>query len=192
MAGFLEKGAEGTFALTPLGLLATEVNEGHTLLMPLLATSEKCKDLTGSEIACILAGFLREGGGQEEESANIYEVGLRSDVTDVLTWIDGQARALEREEDRLRYFSPTGFWDLSPLWVCVTARWIAGVGLTQLATEFEMFEGNIQRGLLRIANLLEEWGSLATLRRDLPMLEKLGALRFLRDEIVVDSLYLRL
>jgi hypothetical protein len=159
--------------------------------MPLLATSEKCKDLTGAEIACILAGFLREGGGQEE-SADIYGVGLRSEVTDVLTWIDGQARALEREEDRLRYFSPTGYWDLSPLWVCVTARWIAGVGLTQLAAEFEMFEGNIQRGLMRIANLLEEWGSLATLRRDLPMLEKLGALRFLRDEIVVDSLYLRL
>jgi superfamily II RNA helicase len=192
-AGFLSKEPE-SYKLTPLGLLATEVNEGHNLLMPLLSESGRCKDLTGSEIACILAGFLREGGSAkaEEETASIYDAELRSEVTDTLLWIDGQARALEREEDRLRYFSPTGFWDLSPLWVCVTARWLTGVGLTQLASEFEMFEGNIQRGLMRIANLLEEWGSLATLRRDLPMLEKLGALRFLRDEIVVDSLYLRL
>ena len=193
-AGFLEKAAPlglPKWSLTPLGLLATEVNEGHNLLMPLLATSGRCKDLSGDEIACLLAGFLREGGGQEEGSS-IFDVGLRTEVTDILMWIDATARGFEKEEDRLKYFSPTGFWDLSPLWVCVTARWIAGVGLTQLAAEFEMFEGNIQRGLMRIANLLEEWGSLATLRRDLVTLEKLGSLRFLRDEIVVDSLYLRL
>jgi superfamily II RNA helicase len=196
LEAFLEKGGflskeSGTYTLSPLGLLASEVNEGHNILMPVLATSDRCKDLTGDEIACILAGFLREGGGQEE-GISVYDAGLRTEVTDVLMWIDGQARGFEKEEDRLKYYSPTGFWDLSSLWVCITARWLAGVGLTQLATEFEMFEGNIQRGLMRIANLLEEWGSLATLRRDLPMLEKLGSLRFLRDEIIVDSLYLRL
>jgi hypothetical protein len=55
-----------------------------------------------------------------------------------------------------------------------------------------LFEGNVQRGLLRVANLLEEWGSVATLRQDLATLEKLSSLRFLRDEVIVDSLYLRL
>jgi hypothetical protein len=74
----------------------------------------------------------------------------------------------------------------------VAARWIAGYGLTQIATEFGLFEGNVQRGLMRIVNLLEEWGAIATLRSDLATLEGLRALKFMRDEIIVDSLYLRL
>jgi hypothetical protein len=49
-----------------------------------------------------------------------------------------------------------------------------------------------QRGLLRVASLLEEWGAIATLRSDVDTLEKLSGLRLLRDEVIVDSLYLRL
>ena len=84
------------------------------------------------------------------------------------------------------------FWQLSALWGCVVARWVAGAGLTEIASEFELFEGNIQRGLLRVANLLEEWAAICELRADLEGLERVRGLRFLRDEIVVDSLYLRL
>jgi hypothetical protein len=100
----------------------------------------------------------------------------------------------------------------------VTARWLgvgtsdaSGAGLTEIAAEFGLFEGNVQRGLLRVANILEEWATVCELRRDLAGLEKIrgfrcgqetatlvthpervGGFRFLRDEIVTDSLYLRL
>jgi hypothetical protein len=177
--------------LSDLGCASTETNEGHGILMPLLAVSGRCAPLTAEEIACVLAGFLREGGGSDKQPS-IEAAGLRTEVTDVLYWIDETARACERDEDAAHVLSPSGFWDLSPLWVCVAARWIAGAGLSAIAAEFDLFEGNVQRGLLRIANLLEEWGSVATLRRDLATLEALGSLRFLRDEVVVDSLYLRL
>jgi hypothetical protein len=88
--------------------------------------------------------------------------------------------------------SPLEFWNLSSLWVCVAARWLAGAGLTEIATEFGLFEGNVQRGLMRVANLLEEWAAICELRRDLAGLERVRGLRFLRDEVIVDSLYLRL
>jgi hypothetical protein len=48
----------------------------------------------------------------------------------------------------------------------------AGADLTQIATEFELFEGNVQRGLMRIANILEKWASLYEIRSDLEGLEK--------------------
>ena len=183
--------AEGDAGLTPRGVAATEVNEGHAILMPMLAFSDRMADLSGEEIACVLAAFLNES--RVENPPTLASSGLRREVIDVLNWSHDTATACQRTEATHRVLEPSeDFWTLSSLWVCIAARWIAGAGLTELAAEFELFEGNIQRGLMRIANLLEEWGAVATLRCDLPTLEKLSGLRFLRDEVIVDSLYLRL
>jgi len=174
--------------VTTLGLMASETNEGHCILMPLLAASGKTAALSGEDIACVLAYFLREGN----DESTLNSADLSEEVSDVLTWIEKQARACQATEDKFGVFSPSGFWNLSPLWVCVVSRWLDNTPLTLIAAEFGMFEGNVQRGLLRVANLLEEWGALATLRQDLATLEKLSGLRFLRNEVIVDSLYLRL
>jgi superfamily II RNA helicase len=140
----------------------------------------------------VLAGFLREGGGNEESAPAIDDCGLRDEVVAIFDWIDEQTHVMQKDEDRKRIYSPFGFWSLSSLWVAIVAEWIAGAGLSEIATTFGIFEGNIQRGLLRVANLLEEWAAVAELRRDLATLEKIRGLRFLRDEIIVDSLYLRM
>jgi len=176
--------------VTPLGMTATETNEGHIILMPLLAASGRTADLTADEIACVLAVFLREGNSEDEPS--IYSAGLRTEVTDVLGWIDYRSSECQRTEDRHKVHSPADFWSISTTWVCIVSRWLAGAGLTEIASEFGLFEGNVQRALMRVANLLEEWGAIATLRRDLATLEKLAGLQFLRGEVVIDSLYLRI
>jgi len=177
-----------TLTLSPLGLSATETNEGHMILMPLLAASGRTNDLSGEEIACVVAAFLREGS----KEASIDSADLSKAAKDALYWVDDQARICQRTEDKHRVHSPSDFWTLSSLWVCVTSRWLAGAGLSEIAVEFDLFDGNVQRGLLRVSNLLEEWAAIATLRHDLATLEKLASLRFLRDDIVMDSLYLRL
>jgi hypothetical protein len=187
--GFLPAAAEEP---TLLGQMASEVAEGHCILMPLLAMSEKTKDLTAIEIACVLAGFLSESGGSKDCEPTLADSGLRREALDVLYWVDTQTQALMDTEERAGVSSPADFWRLSALWVAVTARWNTGASLTEIATEFGMFEGNVQRGLLRVANILEEWATVCELRRDLAGLEKIRGFRFLRDEIVTDSLYLRL
>ena len=184
--GFLD--AEG--GLTELGVCATEVNEGHGLLMPWLAASGLVAEIAAEEIPCVLAAFLREGSGRDEEEAPAWsENGLSAEAVSALEALRKQAgiwtstAGSQVRED---------YWSLSRLWVSVAARWMAGEGITQIAAATGLFEGNVQRGLLRIANLLEEWGSLATVRRDLTTLERLASLTFLRGEVVVDSIYLRL
>jgi superfamily II RNA helicase len=176
--------------LTPLGIMATEVNEGHNILMPLLAESGKVAGLTAEETACVLAGFLREGN--DDAPPSLDSAGLGAQALAALNWLDRRAYACQTDEDRAGVVSPPDFWNLSSLWVCVAARWLAGAGLTEIALEFGLFEGNVQRGLMRVANLLEEWAAICELRRDLAALERIRGLRFLRDEVIVDSLYLRL
>ena len=181
--GFLDS-TDGS--LTPLGVAATEVNEGHGILMPLLAFSDKAADLTAEEIACMLAGFIEDNRDEPDS------MGLRKEAMDVIYWMDAKTAELQRMEAKHGVLAASGFWELSTMWVCIARDWLAGAGLTQIANAYDLFEGNIQRGLMRIANLLDEWGAIATLRCDLPTLEKLSGLRFLRDEVIVDSLYLRL
>lgn len=186
--GFLDGGG----SLTPLGTLGSDVAEGHNILMPLLAASGKATLLTSAELPCILAAFIREGGGRPGEGPSLDAAGLRPEALSVLTWLDGAAHACQADEDRARVLSPPDFWDLSALWACVISRYMAGAGLAEIAAEFDLFEGNVQRGLLKVANLLEEWAVLCELRSDLEGLERLRSLTLLRSDVVVDSLYLRL
>lgn len=183
--GFLDSAGD----LTPIGVAATEVNEGHGILMPLLAFSGRTADLTAEEVACILASFLEDN---RDDAPPPEAMRLRKEAMDVMRWIDSLTAKCQADESRHGILAYDGSWNGSTLWVCIARDWLAGAGLTELAESSGLFEGNIQRGLMQIANLLEEWGSMATLRRDLATLEKLGSLRFLRDEVVVDSLYLRL
>jgi superfamily II RNA helicase len=183
--GFLDSVGD----LTPIGTAATEVNEGHGILMPLLAFSDRTADLTAEEVACILASFLEDN---RDDAPPPEAMRLRKEAMDVMRWLDSLSAKCQADESRHGILEYDGSWNGSTLWVCIAREWLAGAGLTELAESSGMFEGNIQRGLMQIANLLEEWGAIATLRRDLATLEKLGSLRFLRDEVVVDSLYLRL
>lgn len=186
--GFLDASSRG---LTLLGKLGSDIAEGHNILMPLLAESGKVAGLPAEQLAAVLAAFIRDGNpGEGPLLADATD--LSKQAMDLLQWLDGTAQACLRDEDRAGVLSPTGFWDLSSLWVCIVSRYLAGAGLPEIAAEFGLHEGNVQRGLLKVVNLLEEWAVLCELRRDLDGLEQVRKLRLLREDVVVDSLYLRL
>lgn len=185
--GFIPEEGVG---LTDVGVAASEVNEGHVILMPLLAASGTMSGLSGDEMACVLAAFLQESGGDDAPTIDSLTC-VTPATAAALEWLQQEATRCARYEGK-RWANAADFWELSGLWVSVVAQWLAGDSISQIASAFGMFEGNIQRALLRIANILEEWAAIATVRRDLATLESLTALRFLRDEIVVDSIYLRM
>lgn len=186
--GFLESTGGG---LTLLGKMGSDIAEGHNILMPLLAESGKVTGLPAEQLAAVLAAFIRDGNPNEGPTL-ADATDLTSQALELLGWLDGTAQACLRDEDRMGVLSPPGFWDLSALWVCIVSRYLAGAGLPEIAAEFGLYEGNVQRGLLKVVNLLEEWAVLCELRRDLVGLEQVRQLRLLREDVVVDSLYLRL
>lgn len=187
--GFLSS----TLELTELGKLATEVSEGHNILMPLLAAQMKTSKLSAAEIVCVLAAFLRES--DKTSSDNCIDLSFLPDsVLQILHWMNDTAISFQTDEDRCGVLSPPNFWSLSEIWVYIVYQYTRGIGIAEIAAEVGLFEGTIQRALLKVANLLEEWTILCELLHDLPSLEKIREYStfFLRDDVIVDSLYLRL
>lgn len=179
--------ASGT--LTPLGTAATEVNEGHAILMSKLYAAGTMRTFRAEEIVAVLAGFL------EGESGSPQELRVPQVCIDAFYTIDGIAKECCRLERECRVVSPDRFWDLGTKWVEPMWRWLTeDVAMATLCTEYEVFEGNFMRSLLKLASLLEEWRSLATLFADVEVLERLRDVeqRLLRGIAVCDSIYLRI
>jgi superfamily II RNA helicase len=71
---------------------------------------------------------------------------------------------------------------------------VDGLELNNLCAEYEIFEGNFARAVMKLGNILDEWLSLAMLTSDAEQIEAVAGLRptLAKDFIIQDSLYLRL
>lgn len=194
-----ELAALGDFGLIgDKGTLATEVNEGHPILMSLLATASEeisLRALKAEEIPILLATFIRGEAERDGEAPSLETVCKECGPTiaKFFGWLELCRQNCITIEMSHGVHSPTDYWTLSTGWPLIVKAWQSGASLSTIAAEFGMFEGSVQRGLLRVANILEEWAVLATLQHDLETLEKLRSLDFLRSgALVTDSLYLRL
>lgn len=194
---------EGKPWLTKKGLLATEVNEGNPLLMTELYLSGLLGALSGEEIVSVLAAFITEGS--DEENQGFYSLSdlqtPSDDARAALRFLDEKTCELRKDSDNLGIFDDA-FWRLGLLWIDVAARWLGAHGVPEIdagglagaiCQEFGLYEGNFVRGVLKLANLLEEMVALATLDQNIEMLEKLLPLqgRLVRGLVIPDSLYLR-
>ena len=178
--------------LTPKGVLATEFNEGHSLLCTEFFSRELHKPLSGDELVAVLACFMEEK--QKDDGPSLGDLTVPKVVRDAIGEIDGLTQEFQGLEDRERLFSPTGFWSLSLTWIDPIWRWLHGESAGAICQEYGLFEGNFVRAVLRVANMVDEWTAVATLAEDLETLEKLHDVkpRLIRDILVPDSLYLHL
>jgi superfamily II RNA helicase len=87
-----------------------------------------------------------------------------------------------------------GFWSLNTTWIEPVWRWLQGASAQELCADYEFYEGNLMRTLMKMVNIVEEWRSLATLASDTEMLETMRGVeqRLLNGIAVCDSLYLRI
>jgi superfamily II RNA helicase len=87
------------------------------------------------------------------------------------------------------------FWTVNEEWVEPMEQWIAGEHtIASLASTFDIHEGNIQKALMKLASLLEEFQAMATLLKNVELLKVLegGRALIVRDLILAESLYLRI
>jgi superfamily II RNA helicase len=186
---------DSAFQLTPKGLLASEVNEGHPFLTTELFLRLEGKDASYSltELLTILAIFL--GDSPRDEALTISELSVKGSVREELQRIAHDAR-LGYERERVNGLpDDLPFWTLTTEWVEPVAAWVAGESLLPaVAAEFGLFEGNLQRALMKLMALVEEFRAIATLRADIGWLAVLEGAQMvvLRDVVVAESLYLRI
>jgi superfamily II RNA helicase len=176
--------------LTDLGVLATELNEGNPLLMAYAYQRGICDTLTGDEILCFLCAFLNEG---KETGPSLKNIQIPSTARDALYSLDGLLDVFFDAEKVHKVASPSGFWALNSYWIEPVWRWVQGETVSRICEDYELFEGNFIRVIMKVSNLLEELTSLATFTQNVEMLAKLEGLsaKLVRDVAIPESLYLR-
>jgi superfamily II RNA helicase len=181
--------------LTALGTAATEVNEGHPVLMTLAYHRGVFKGLPVEQVVACLAAFLGEGG------ADAPVLGALSVPEEILTTLQSVERiAAECETAEVSAQAARAprddYWQLNTTWVEPVWSWMAQEADTvELCARHGFYEGNLMRTLLKMANLVEELRSIATLAADVDMLETLRECEKVLVRGVAasasDSLYLR-
>ena len=180
--------------LSPFGICATEINEGNPLLIAKLYLSGLLKGASAAEIVGVLGAFLVDREAQEK---TVHPLSLKS-VSDLvkttLVAVDEWGCDGVRIDRTCGIDSPEGFWSLTTLWTEIGTLWFQGETASALTQRFDIYEGNLMRGLLKLAALVNEWIALATYRADVDMLEtcKDISINLLRDIAQPESLYLRL
>jgi len=87
-----------------------------------------------------------------------------------------------------------GLLDLHTSWIEPLQRWMEGDSAAQICAEAGLYEGNFIRSVLKVANMVEEWTSLATFTKSIELLTMLEGLKekLVRDIVKPESLYLNL
>ena len=177
--------------LTPQGLLASEVNEGHPFMMTQLFLQQNINPLSQKDLLTVMALFL--GEKKDDTVQRPDDLDVPKPVIETLWNMSDlcvKMLAIERKHG-LPYDS---FWDISLEWVEPVAEWLEGISFPELAAKYEIFEGNLMKALLKLGGLLEEFQAMASLSGDVQILRMLDGARqlVLRDIVMAESLYLRI
>lgn len=171
--GFLKEGK-----LTQKGILASEVHEGHVILMPHIYVNKLLHNETAENITIHLSVFLQPIRTEEKIIASNFLVNLQQDAEEM------------REHEVIQ--SPNDFWELTPYWEDVIKDWINGND--HVCEKYEVDYGNFVKAILKLSNIIDEWVNMATIVQDVEMIEKMKDIKskLVRSFVVPNSLYLQI
>lgn len=173
--------------LTEMGILASEINEGNPLVMSKMFM--RGLKLPRDELVALLSCFVE--GETTEEPITVHSLRVPDTLRDALLAVHTIAQDLSAHENPK---SPEGYWAVHNYWPEIVYRWMHGEEIAILCSFYEVYEGNFMKAILKTANIVDEWVTLATITKNLEVLETLREIRvdLVRGLVVPDSLYLRL
>lgn len=166
--------------LTSKGILATEVNEGHPLLMAELYYSRLLHNLSGEDLITVLACFH-----EKKITIPVEKLDISQESYDCMVRIEQMTTEYYRMD-------PSEYWTFSTEMIEPISRWIHGEHTTVLCKDYDLFEGNMMRSLLKIGAILEEWLAMAIYCEHTEQIDKIMILKERMATTQMDSLYLRL
>jgi len=183
----------GVPTLTEFGTMATEANEGNPLLLAKLYESGLLKDAKPEEIVGVLATFIVDREALDK-SVDPSELNITTRMASTLFQIDKWAQEGIAIDTKYGIHSPEEFWCLSTFWIGIASEWMMDATAPELLSRYEVYEGNLMKGLLKLASLVNEWITIATYKADVDMLHRLRTTPeyLLRGIAQPESLYLRL
>jgi superfamily II RNA helicase len=177
--------------LTLRGILATEVNESHSILTAEIYACGLLADSSAEVILTVLSAFIDEKFSDTPPTLDSLDVPV--EICSVLRTVSGVAQKF-RDMESSCGVPFDDYWKICTSCVEPVWRWLNGEASGTLCADYGIYEGNLMRVVLRIANIADEWIALATYCEHTEMVEKMKAVKvgLLRDIAVTDSLYLRI
>jgi superfamily II RNA helicase len=177
--------------LTLKGILATEINEGHQILMTEAYINKHMHNLDIISLAQVLSIFLCDK--QNEESVTLGDLEANNETKKCIKDIQKIAEEYRIIEEKELY-SPKNYWNISLELVDPIKLWLEGGDASYICQTYGLFEGNFIRSIMKMNNILDEYYALATYTQHTEQIEKIIELKskLIRDIAISDSLYLYL
>jgi superfamily II RNA helicase len=172
------------YMTTRLGKLASLIHEAHPLLMSYAFQEKLFHYISIPMLMGCLAIFIED---EEPISLDDSRYMVKSGSDGIRSLVEYSSMLASDETE------PTE-WNIGFYWIDVAIRWLSGDNAYQICTDYGIYEGNFIRGMLKLANIADEWIAMATESEDIAMLDLLRDVRSLivRGIVVPDSLYLRM
>jgi superfamily II RNA helicase len=176
------------FDKLPLSQMAANIHEGHVLLTPIAFQKKLFHILSRNQLIGCLASFIPAENKEENFFSNLLNPEAKTALKELSDIAEKMAKT--EEEMQIKFSN----WTINYYWIDIVIEWMNGVEVSEICKTYEIYEGNFVRSMLKIANIVDEWVTLATVTHDLEMLELLRNIRqqIVREVVVPDSLYLRL
>jgi superfamily II RNA helicase len=168
--------------LTIKGILATEINEGHPILMSELYHRQMLHQLSGEDLITVLACFYENN----KITVSIHDLDVSQEAYDAIVTIK------KMTDDFYDMDGDNDYWTISTEMIEPISRWIHGEDTAVICQEYEIFEGNMMRALFKIVAILEEWLTMAVYCQHTEQIDKITELKERMKMVQTDSLYLRL
>jgi len=180
--------------VTLKGLLATEINEGHSLLITELYVQNVISSLSGEDLVLLLTVFL--DAKYDEETPTEAEVSFlrsHSPLKHALDTLEHIINAFKKVEEDIKSSFGDAYWATTTKWMAPIERWMRGEHASAICSEFELFEGNFIRSVMKLVHILDEVQTIAVYCQHTEMVDRLTAIRpmVLRDVALSESLYVR-
>lgn len=169
--------------LTHKGILASEIHEGHPLLLSHMFHEKMIHLDSADMIVYVLSIFL------EKPHEDEYPETQLSHVSFVKAKVDQYSSILSNIEP---IKSLPSYWDTTVYWADPVCEWMNGNDF--VCEQYGIEQGNFVKAMLKLSNIIEEWNTMAIISQDVEMIEKMKDMKqkIVRSFVIPDSLYLRI
>ena len=164
--------------LSHLGVLASEIHEGHPLMMAYAYNRHILHNYDANEIVVSLSVFLDDVKTDEHINKIPFHIIMNS---------------YANELNEIEYLkSDESYWSLTSYWAEAVKLWLNRDDF--VCEQFGIEQGNFVRAMLKLSNIVDEWINMATISQDVEMIEMMNQVKhkIVRGFVIPDSLYLRI
>jgi superfamily II RNA helicase len=165
-------------SLTEMGIVASEIHEGHPILMTVAFFDNMLHSYSAEEIVKCLSVFLEDVRSDETIAKCSFHINLERHVKVFM------------EKETIK--SEPSYWNLTSYWYDAVEAWMNGDDF--VCERLGIEQGNFVRAMLKLSNIVDEWINISVITKDVEMVEKMKNVKekIVRSFVVPDSLYLRI